>query len=180
MKLLIHSQTSTMEPLKFGNNVCYYLSMLGLTLIHVSKSSPLCIIIVYCPVLGPICWQRWLKSCTCFRWYFLGFQWFNITSANLMTSLKWMTTSHGTRNHQTAHYRLTQCGRKTGVPPKDSNGCGGGTLGADSSCLFQYKDHPSRLLDSHTKDMGIPILVRRHLHIGNAPSLSCVRATICG
>ena len=47
MKLLIHSQTSTIAPLKFGNhrNIIsshtlswlYYLSMLGLNLIHVNK-----------------------------------------------------------------------------------------------------------------------------------------------
>ena len=50
MKLLIHSQTSTAAPLKFGNgqvttlyNGCNYLSMLGLKLNHVSitKKGPL-------------------------------------------------------------------------------------------------------------------------------------------
>ena len=49
MKLLIHSQTSTIVPLKFGNgyvffystlyNDCNYLSVLGLKLIHVCKRS---------------------------------------------------------------------------------------------------------------------------------------------
>ena len=46
MKLLIHSQTSTVQPLKFGNGyiisptlywACDYLSMLGLKLIHASQ-----------------------------------------------------------------------------------------------------------------------------------------------
>ena len=46
MKLFIHSQTSSVEPLNFGKdkwfqpthcNGCNYLSMLGLNLIHVSK-----------------------------------------------------------------------------------------------------------------------------------------------
>ena len=36
MKLLIHSQTSTVAPLRFRNG-CNYLSMLGLKLNHVSK-----------------------------------------------------------------------------------------------------------------------------------------------
>ena len=47
MILLIHTKTSTVQPLKFGNgywfhptlqNKCSYLFMLGLTLIHVSKT----------------------------------------------------------------------------------------------------------------------------------------------
>ena len=45
MKLLIHSQTSTVQPIEFGNeqfhpthyNGCNYLSMLWLNLIHLSK-----------------------------------------------------------------------------------------------------------------------------------------------
>ena len=38
MNLLIHSQTSTVAPSKFGNQGCDYLSMLELKLIHVSKT----------------------------------------------------------------------------------------------------------------------------------------------
>ena len=50
MKLLIHSQTSMVKPLKFGNWLvissdvykgCNYLSMPGLKLIHASKSGPM-------------------------------------------------------------------------------------------------------------------------------------------
>ena len=37
MKLLTHSQTSTVQPLEFGNDYDY-LAMLGLKLIHVSNA----------------------------------------------------------------------------------------------------------------------------------------------
>ena len=49
MKLLIHSQTSTVQPLKFGMdkqfhptlyNGCNYLSMLGIKLNHASERGP--------------------------------------------------------------------------------------------------------------------------------------------
>ena len=50
MKLLIHSQTSTVAPLKYGNmdklfhptlyNGCNYIYMLGLKLNHVNKRGP--------------------------------------------------------------------------------------------------------------------------------------------
>ena len=49
MKLIIHSQTSAVQPLKFGNGyvihsifykACDYLSMLGFKLNHVSKRGP--------------------------------------------------------------------------------------------------------------------------------------------
>ena len=37
MKLLFHSQTPTVAPLKFGNNGYAYLSMLSLKVIHINK-----------------------------------------------------------------------------------------------------------------------------------------------
>ena len=49
MKLIIHSQTSTVAPFPLGMDkkfhlplydICYYLSMLGLKFIHVDKRAP--------------------------------------------------------------------------------------------------------------------------------------------
>ena len=72
MKLFVHSQTSTVQPLKFHPTLywaCGYLSMLGLKLIHVSKRGPY-------GVLCVVHYKAGLFSSSVLRWWWV----FNMAS----------------------------------------------------------------------------------------------------